>query len=68
MNYEELIEKLTESKEAVNTAILTIIELRREVGNLKVKNRLLKEARENANEACAKWEGLYRAELEKKGE
>ena len=33
---------------------------------LEAKNRILEEARENANEACAKWEGLYRAELEKK--
>ena len=33
---------------------------------LEAKNKRLEEARENANEACAKWEGLYRAELEKK--
>lgn len=33
---------------------------------LEAKNRILEEARENANVACAKWEGLYRAELEKK--
>lgn len=26
---------------------------------LEAKNRILEEARENANEACAKWEGLY---------
>ena len=30
---------------------------------LEAKNRILEEARENANEACAKWEGLYRAEF-----
>ena len=33
---------------------------------LEAKNKRLEEDRENANEACAKWEGLYRAELEKK--
>ena len=33
---------------------------------LEAKNKRLEQARENANEACAKWEGLYRAELEKK--
>ena len=33
---------------------------------LEARNKRLEEARENANEACAKWEGLYRAELEKK--
>lgn len=40
--------------------------LRLKVEELEAKNRRLEEARENANEACAKWEGLYRAELEKK--
>lgn len=33
---------------------------------LEAKNKRLEQARENANAACAKWEGLYRAELEKK--
>ena len=33
---------------------------------LEAKNRILEEARENANEACAKWEGLYYMELEKR--
>ena len=32
---------------------------------LEAKNRILEEARENANEACAKWEFLYRAKLGK---
>ena len=32
---------------------------------LEAKNKRLEEARENANEACAKWEGLYRAKLGK---
>ena len=41
--------------------------LRLKVEELEEKNRRLEEARENANAACAKWEGLYRAELEKKG-
>lgn len=40
--------------------------LRLKVEELEEKNRRLEEARENANAACAKWEGLYRAELEKK--
>ena len=66
MEIAKLIEKLTESKETVNTAILAIIELQKQVESLKAKNRRLEEARENANEACAKWEGLYRAEMEKK--
>ena len=33
---------------------------------LEARNKRLEEARENANAACAKWEGLYRAKLEKK--
>lgn len=40
--------------------------LRLKVEELEEKNRRLEEARENANAVCAKWEGLYRAELEKK--
>ena len=44
----------------------TIRELLSKVKELEDKNKRLEEARENANEACAKWEGLYRAELEKK--
>ena len=44
-----------------------IVELLSKVEELEAKNKRLEEARENANEACAKWEGLYRAELEKKG-
>ncbi len=35
---------------------------------LEARNKRLEEARENANAVCAKWEGLYRAELEKKEE
>ena len=33
---------------------------------LEAKNRRLEEARENANAACAKWEGLYKAEVTKR--
>ena len=33
---------------------------------LEARNKRLEEALENANAACAKWEGLYGAELEKK--
>lgn len=44
----------------------TILELLSKVKELEDKNKRLEEARENANAACAKWEGLYRAELEKK--
>ena len=47
-------------------SVFAIKELLSEVEELEAKNRILEEARENANEACAKWEGLYRAELEKK--
>lgn len=47
-------------------SIFAIKELLSRVEELEAKNRILEEARENANEACAKWEGLYRAELEKK--
>ena len=43
----------------------TIRELLSKVEELEAKNRILEEARENANEACAKWEGLYRAKLGK---
>lgn len=66
MEYAKLIKKMTETKETVNTAILEIIELQNKVKSLEAKNKRLDESRENANEACAKWEGLYRAELEKK--
>lgn len=45
-----------------------IRELLSKVEELEAKNKRLEQARENANEACAKWEGLYRAELEKKEE
>ena len=44
-----------------------IIELLSKVDEMEARNKRLEEARENANAACAKWEGLYRAELEKKG-
>lgn len=44
----------------------TIRELLSKVKELEAKNNRLEQARENANAACAKWEGLYRAELEKK--
>ena len=43
-----------------------IRELLSKVEELEARNKRLEEARENANAACAKWEGLYRAELEKK--
>lgn len=42
------------------------MELLSKVKELEARNKRLEEARENANAACAKWEGLYRAELEKK--
>lgn len=64
MEYAKLIEKMTETKETVNTAILEIIELQNKVKSLEAKNKRLEEARENANAACAKWEGLYYMELE----
>lgn len=38
-----------------------------ELSELEAKNIRLQGQVENANVACAKWEGLYRAELEKKG-
>ena len=44
----------------------TIRELLSKVEELEARNKRLDESRENANAACAKWEGLYRAELEKK--
>lgn len=66
MNYDKMIGKLSEAKETVNNAMMEIIELRKEVERLRALNFRLNEARENANEACAKWEELYRAELEKK--
>ena len=65
MEYAKLIEKMTETKETVNTAILEIIELQNKVKSLEAKNMRLEQARENANAACAKWEGLYRAKLGK---
>lgn len=66
MEYAKLIEKMTESKETVNTAILEIIELQKKVKSLEAKNKRLEQARENANAACYMWEWIYRAELEKK--
>ena len=65
MEYAKLIEKMTETKETVNTAILEIIELQNKVKSLEAKNMRLEQARENANAACAKWERLYRAKLGK---
>ena len=50
---------LTSGSEAIKDLLSTVEEL-------EAKNKRLEQARENANEACAKWEGLYRAELEKK--
>ena len=47
-------------------SVFAIKELLSEVEELEAKNRILEEARENANEACAKWEGLYYTELEKR--
>ena len=49
---------LTSGSEAIKNLLSNVEEL-------EAQNRRLEEARENAN-ACAKWEGLYRAELEKK--
>lgn len=46
--------------------MLEIIALRKQVARLRALNFRLNEAGEKANAACAKWEGLYRAELEKK--
>lgn len=66
MKSAKLIQKMTESKEIVNTAILAIIELQKEVKSLEAKNRRLEEAREKANAVCAKWEGLYKAEVTKR--
>lgn len=66
MEYAKLIEKMTESKETVNTAILEIIELQNKVKSLEAKNKRLEQARENANAACYMREWLYRAELKKK--
>lgn len=43
-----------------------IRELLSKVKELEDKNKRLEEARENANEAYAKWEGLYYTELEKR--
>ena len=43
----------------------TIRELLSKVKELEAKNKRLDEARENANEACAQWEFLYRAKLGK---
>lgn len=51
---------LTSGSEAIKDLLSTVEEL-------EAKNNRLEQARENANAACAKWEGLYRAELEKKG-
>lgn len=48
-------------------SVFAIKELLSRVEELEAKNNRLEQARENANAACAKWEGLYRAELEKKG-
>lgn len=47
-------------------SVFAIKELLSRVEELEAKNRILEEARENANEACAKWEGLYYTELEKR--
>lgn len=43
-----------------------IIELLSKVDEMEARNKRLEEARENANAACAKWEGLYYTELEKR--
>lgn len=40
--------------------MLEIIALRKQVERLRALNFRLEEARKNANEACAKWEGLYK--------
>ena len=47
-------------------SVFAIKELLSRVEELEAKNNRLEQARENANAACAKWEELYRAELEKK--
>lgn len=50
---------LTSGSEAIKDLLSTVEEL-------EAKNKRLEQARENANAACAKWEGLYLAKLEKK--
>ena len=57
----------TKFRNAVGEAsVFAIKELLSRVEELEAKNKRLEQARENANAACAKWEGLYYTELEKR--
>lgn len=47
-------------------SVFAIKELLSRVEELEAKNKRLEQARENANAACAKWEGLYKAEVTKR--
>lgn len=55
----ECIPRMTEDAAAAMTDLLSRAEA------AEARCALLDEARENANEACAKWEGMYRMALER---
>lgn len=77
MDYEELIDQLNAgefdrlfsraeaAEEIVESLEMSNRLLSTRITKAEARCALLDEARENANEACAKWEGMYRMALER---